>query len=249
MTRYLQAAAVPDTRLRLFCFPYAGGGASTYAGWQRRLGSRVQVLPVQLPGRESRSGEPRFTDLGALVRDLDRELADELDFPHILLGHSMGALIAYALARHRAELGERLPEALVLSAYRAPHLPAPELARPDADDDELVHSLVGLGGIPQILLDHPDWLSALLPVARDDLLMCSGPGPSGKEPLPLPIQAYAGSDDNLVTPAEVAEWVEYSQCGFSMRTLPGGHFFLREQEDVFLNDLAHSLDTVVGLYH
>ncbi|MFD0329339.1 thioesterase II family protein [Streptacidiphilus monticola] len=123
MTRYLQAAAVPDTRLRLFCFPYAGGGASTYAGWQRRLGSRVQVLPVQLPGRESRSGEPRFTDLGALVRDLDRELADELDFPHILLGHSMGALIAYALARHRAELGERLPEALVLSAYRAPTCP------------------------------------------------------------------------------------------------------------------------------
>lgn len=241
MTRYLNTHRVQDSRMRLFCFPYAGGGASAYAGWQRRLGDRFQVLPVQLPGREGRSGEPRFTDLNSLVTELDRELGPDLEFPHILLGHSMGALIAFALAQHRAGLGERLPETLVLSAYRAPHLPPPTMAPPDASDQELVESLVGLGGIPQVLLDHPEWLSALLPVARDDLLMCSGPGPARLEPLPMPIQVYSGAEDILVTPSEVAEWADYADGAFSMRVMPGGHFFLREQEEAFLADLSRSV--------
>ncbi|WP_232248634.1 thioesterase II family protein [Streptacidiphilus rugosus] len=241
MTRYLPTRRAPDDRLLMFCFPYAGGGASAYAGWQRRLGDRVEVLPVQLPGREGRSLDPRFTHLPLLIEDLDRELGPELERPHVLFGHSMGALIAFSLAEYREERGERLPEALILSAYRAPHLPPPRLAPPDASDDELVASLVGLGGIPQVLLDHPEWLSALLPIARDDLRLCSGPGPTRRDPLPVPIQAYAGRDDSLVTPAEVAEWVGYASAGFAMRTLPGGHFFLRENEDLFLPDLAHSL--------
>ncbi|WP_052069717.1 thioesterase II family protein [Streptacidiphilus albus] len=244
MTRYLPEHRVQDSRIRLFCFPFAGGGASAYAGWQRRLGDRAQVLPVQLPGREGRSAEPRFTDLNALIADLDRELGADLEFPHILLGHSMGALIAFSLAQHRAGLGRRLPETLVLSAYRAPHLPPPRMAPPNATDLELVESLVGLGGIPQILLDHPEWLSALLPVARDDLLMCSGPGPARQEPLPLPLQVYAGAADVLVSPEEVAEWARYSRGGFSMRTMPGGHFFLRDQEEEFLADLSRVMEVM-----
>lgn len=246
MTRYLTSHRIDDDRLRLFCFPYAGGGASTYARWQHLLGDRVQVLPVQLPGRESRTGEPRFTELHALIEDLDRELGPDLERPHLLLGHSMGALLAFSLAQHRAGLGKRLPEALFLSAYRAPHLPAPDLAPPEASDDELVHSLARLGGIPQILLDHPDWLTALLPVARDDLLICSGAGPRRRELLPLPIHSYAGTEDALVSPEEVAEWSVYAGGEFSLRTLPGGHFYLREREAELLADLGTRIDALAA---
>ena len=251
MTRYLTTPRRPDgasapDRLRLFCFPYAGSGASGYAGWQSHLDPGIQVMPVQLPGREGRMGEPRFTDLPSLIVDLDRELGPELESPYVLFGHSMGALIAFALAQRRLARGATLPKALILSAYRAPHLQAPQLASPDAPEGELIESLVRLGGIPQILLDHPDWLSALLPVARDDLLLCSGPGPEVCERLPLPLYAFAGLHDALVTPAEVEEWSRYASTHFSLRTLPGGHFYIREQEKRFFGELNQLLAPLVA---
>ncbi|MFC6699783.1 thioesterase II family protein [Streptomyces thermocoprophilus] len=179
MTRYLARSVTEhsDDTIPLFCFPYAGGGASAFGRWQRSLdahGAGVTVVPIQLPGREGRIGEPRFTDLWALVEDMDDQLDDVLCRPHLFYGHSMGALLAYSLAWRRQQRGAPLPLAVALSAYRAPHLPAPRIAEPGASDEELIASLAALGGIPQVLLNHPDFLSALLPVARDDLMLCTG---------------------------------------------------------------------------
>ncbi|MER6015711.1 thioesterase II family protein [Streptomyces bluensis] len=240
MTRYLRRGGTGHAdRLRMFCFPYAGGGASVYAGWQRQLGTRVEVLPVQLPGREGRMAEPRFTDLPALVEDLDRELGEELDRPHVVYGHSMGALIAFALAQHRRARGARLPLALLLGAHRAPHLPAPPITHGyGADDSELVRGLASLGGLPQVLLDRPDWLAALLPVVRDDLMLCDGAGSVDRTPLPIPLHTFAGVEDRLVTVPEVREWAPYSTRDSETVEVPGGHFFIREQETAFLDRLS-----------
>ncbi|WP_236245752.1 thioesterase II family protein [Streptomyces sp. CC210A] len=244
MTRYLSLKRPdhePPEGTRLFCFPYAGGGASAYRRWQRgldALDARVRVVPVQLPGREERYDEPRFTDLDALVTDLDAQLDTELSEPHLLYGHSMGALIASALVRRRHRRGAHLPLALVLSAYRAPHLPAPAMAHPDAGDRELAAALADLGGIPQALLDHPGFLSALLPVARDDLRLCLSGTAEPPGPLPVPLHLFAGRADRLVSVGEVLAWRRYAGAGHTARTLPGGHFFVREDESGFLRELA-----------
>ncbi|MFJ6569127.1 thioesterase II family protein [Streptomyces sp. NPDC091292] len=244
MTRYLsrrRPGHEPDPATRLFCFPYAGGGASAYRRWQRGLdaqGAGVRVMPVQLPGREERFGEPRFTDLDALVDDMDAQLDEELAEPHIFYGHSMGALLAYSLARRRQSRGAALPRALVLSAYRAPHLPAPPIADPDAGDEELVAGLVALGGIPETLLDHPEFLSALLPVARDDLRLCLGSTAAPTEPLRVPLHLFAGRGDQLVSVSEVFSWRRHAGSGCEVRSMPGGHFFIRTDEDAFLRELA-----------
>ncbi|MEV7870613.1 alpha/beta fold hydrolase [Streptomyces sp. NPDC088124] len=231
----------PEPMTRLFCFPYAGGGASAYRRWQRGLDAQdagVRVMPVQLPGREERFDEPRFTDLDALVDDLDAQLDEELAEPHLFYGHSMGALIAYSLVRRRQARGAALPRALVLSAYRAPHLPAPALADPDAGDEELVAGLVALGGIPEMLLDHPEFLSALLPVVRDDLRLCLGSVPAGTERLRVPLHLFAGRGDRLVTVDEMLPWRRHAGSGCDLRTMPGGHFFVRSDEGAFLRELA-----------
>ncbi|MFD5753196.1 thioesterase II family protein [Streptomyces sp. NPDC127033] len=231
----------PEPMTRLFCFPYAGGGASAYRRWQRGLDAQdagVRVMPVQLPGREERFDEPRFTDLDALVDDLDAQLDEELAGPHLFYGHSMGALIAYALVRRRQSRGAALPRALVLSAYRAPHLPAPALADPDAGDDELVAGLVALGGIPEALLGHPEFLSALLPVVRDDLRLCLGSLTAPTERLPVPLHLFAGHGDRLVTVDEMLSWRRHAGSGCDLRTMPGGHFFVRSDEGAFLRELA-----------
>ncbi|WP_326700502.1 alpha/beta fold hydrolase [Streptomyces sp. NBC_01754] len=245
MTRYLSLTSTDrttGTRLRMLCFPYAGGGASAYGRWQRGLdvhGAGVDVLPVQLPGREGRIAEPRFTDLGDLVADLDAQLDDELHLPHVLYGHSMGALIAYSLVMRRQLRGATLPSALVLSAYRAPHLPAPQIADPDAGDEELLESLASLGGIPRALLSHPEFLSALLPVARDDLMMCTtGTAGVDSEPVRVPLHLFAARRDRLVSVPEVVAWRRHAGRGCEVRTMPGGHFFIRAHEDTFLHELS-----------
>ncbi|MFI6281733.1 thioesterase II family protein [Streptomyces sp. NPDC050988] len=279
-TEYLARAPQPHPAVRLLCFPFAGGGASAYARWQRELdarGASVDVLPVRLPGREGRPGEPRFTELAALVEELDAELDEVLASPHLLYGHSMGALIAYALIRRRQQRGAPLPRAALLAAYRAPHLPPPRIdsdagfgagfstgsgsgagsgdgsepgfgSEPifDAEpgfgaatgaDSDLVRALVALGGLPEALLGHPEWLRALLHVVRDDLALCASAGPSG-EPVRVPLHLFAGADDSLVRVPEVTAWRRYAARGCEVRVLPGGHFFLRTHEGRLLDEVA-----------
>lgn len=250
-TEYLARAPRPHAPVRLLCFPFAGGGASAYARWQRELdarGASVDVLPVRLPGREGRSGEPRFTELAPLVVELDEELDEVLASPHLLYGHSMGALVAYALMRRRQERDAPLPRAALLAAYRAPHLPPPRLdsdtgagAGADgscaASDFDLARALVALGGLPEALLGHPEWLRALLPVVRDDLALCASAGPAGG-PLRVPLHLFAGADDSLVRTSEVTAWRRYAARGCEVRVLPGGHFFLRTHEEWLLDEVA-----------
>lgn len=226
---------------RLLCFPYAGTGGSAYARWQRGLtdrGCAVEVVPVPLPGRESRAREPRFTQLNALVRALDEELDDLLDHPYLVYGHSMGALVGYALALRRQARGATLPRALLLGAHRAPHLPAPHIAAVDAPDAELATALAGLGGLPPLLLDHPEWLRALLPVVRDDLRVCADVDSVRPGAIRVPLHLFAGEGDALVRVAEVVAWRRFAGRGFEVRTVPGGHFFLRSQEEALLDEVA-----------
>ncbi|MEV2229871.1 thioesterase domain-containing protein [Streptomyces phaeochromogenes] len=252
-TEYLARTPQPLAPVRLLCFPFAGGGASAYARWQRELdarGASVDVLPVRLPGREGRSGEPRFTELAPLVEALDEELDEVLTSPHLLYGHSMGALIAYALIQRRQERGALLPRAALLAAYRAPHLPPPRIdadadsradgscAASDSDaDSDLARALVALGGLPEALLGHPEWLRALLPVVRDDLALCASAGPAGG-PGRVPLHLFAGADDSLVRVPEVTAWRRYAARGCEVRVLPGGHFFLRTHEGWLLDEVA-----------
>ncbi|MFF5005808.1 thioesterase II family protein [Streptomyces phaeochromogenes] len=255
-TEYLARSPQPHAPVRLLCFPFAGGGASAYARWQRELdarGASVDVLPVRLPGREGRSGEPRFTELTSLVAELDEELDEVLASPHLLYGHSMGALIAYALMRRRQERGAPLPRAALLAAYRAPHLPPPRIdsdANANADfsagsgfgaesgaDFDLARALVALGGLPEALLGQPEWLRALLPVVRDDLALCASAGSAGG-PVRVPLHLFAGADDSLVRASEVTAWRRYAARGCEVRVLPGGHFFLRTHEGWLLDEVA-----------
>ncbi|MEU4609733.1 thioesterase II family protein [Streptomyces umbrinus] len=250
-TEYLARAPRPHAPVRLLCFPFAGGGASAYARWQSELdarGASVDVLPVRLPGREGRSGEPRFTELASLVEELDERLDEVLASPHLLYGHSMGALVAYALMRRRQERDAPLPRAALLAAYRAPHLPPPRLdsdtgagAGADgscvASDSGLARALVALGGLPEALLGHPEWLRALLPVVRDDLALCASAGPAGGS-VRVPLHLFAGSDDSLVRTSEVTAWRRYAARGCEVRVLPGGHFFLRTHEEWLLDEVA-----------
>src|SRR5262249_41809067 len=96
---YLSIPPSPGGRLRLFCFHHAGGAASVFSGWPAALPPGVDVLPVQLPGRESRRREAVPADFESLIAALDAELAEHVRAPYALYGHSLGGSVAYHLAK------------------------------------------------------------------------------------------------------------------------------------------------------
>lgn len=234
--------------IKLICFPYAGGGAAAYADWQRTLrthGVRVAVRAVRLPGREDRAGEPRFTDLDALAEHVDSELGGELsdiDEPYVLYGHSMGALVAHALTLRRQRRGAPPPQALILSAHRAPHVTPGRILDPGADDEELADRLVEIGGIPPLLRHRRTFLAGLLPVVRDDLRVCSGTVPlADTDAVGVPMHVFAGLDDIVAPAAHVAAWADHAGAGASTYALPGGHLFIQSHAGAFLAALASVL--------
>jgi surfactin synthase thioesterase subunit len=221
----------------LYCFHHAGGGSSLFQNWDRALTPLAAVMPVLLPGRERRAREPRFVSIDALVADLDTELGPFLSMPggHIFFGHSMGALVAYRLARHRHAAGKALPRALLLSAFSAPHLPSPFAAVDSLDDNQLAQMMEGVGGLP---VDLPaQWRADLLAVARDDLRVCDSYADAGEPPLPCPIHVFGGDDDPLVTPDDLRAWDEHSTEPVDVHILRGDHFYLRDTPEPLLAEL------------
>ncbi len=239
-TPYLDAPAT-DAPLRLFCFHHAGGAASVYRHWHRALSPHVSVWPVQLPGRGRRVGDPRFVDLDALLDDLEAHLSESLSVPHAFFGHSMGALVAYGLARRRQAAGHPLPRALLVSAYSAPHLAPPVPPVGDLDDAGLARLLVEIGGLPEGALDWPGWLTQALAVTRDDLNLCAGPRDGGEPPLECPVHVYGADSDPLVGERDLRAWDRHTIDLREVRILPGGHFYLHDSPDELLALLRSAL--------
>jgi medium-chain acyl-[acyl-carrier-protein] hydrolase len=225
----------------LVCFPYAGAGASVYAGWARRVPESVRMLAVQLPGRENRLGEEPLADLDAIVDRLVPDLAPHTDRPYVFFGHSMGALLAFETARRLRDAGRPEPRAIVVSGRRAPHVVSVVPPLRDLATDELIEAVRRFDGTPPAVFDSPELVELFLPALRADFAVAEtyAYAPAGG-PLSAPMLALSGTEDALCAPAEVEQWRPYTTGGFSHRSYPGGHFFLKEYEaEILQRVLAH----------
>ncbi|MBS2963682.1 thioesterase [Actinocrinis puniceicyclus] len=241
LTPFLTAAPDPKAPLRLFCLHHAGGGASMFAEWQQALGPSVSVLAVQLPGRERRVRDGRLTEMSEVVRVLCEQLGPHLESPHVFYGHSMGALISFNLVHARITAGARPPEALIVGACNPPDVPPVSAGTEDLSRDGLVQWLLDAGGMSPMLLKYPDWVDAAVALLRDDLQLCNSHVVGRREPLPRPILAYSGDGDPLIAADAMAGWARHGDSGFELRTVPGGHLFVRDPPQQFLAMLRRDL--------
>ena len=228
--------------MRLVCLPFAGGMAQSFYSWAAPLSPVAELCAIALPGRGTRVQEPpidRMDELTAAVSDAVRGL---LDRPFALFGHSMGALLAYELARELERSGAAAPLRLFVSGFRAPHLPARADPLHVLPDDELVAQLDDFGGTPPKVMESSDLMGLFLPPARADLAACETyvhePGPA----LATSITAFGGRSDRMVTEYELRAWAEHTAGEFNVRMFDGGHFYLREREAEFVEVLGWLLE-------
>lgn len=231
----------PRARLRLFCFPYAGGGASVYRGWGTSLPGDIEVCPVQLPGRESRLREPPYTHVEALLQALTEVLPPYLDLPFAFFGHSMGALIAFELVRELRRRGGPQPVHLFVSGRRSPEVPAREEPIHDLPEPEFLEKIRELNGTPEEVLQHAELMRLLLPILRADFSINENYAFVPGDPLEMGISAFGGLGDEEVTREDLAAWAQHTRGRFRQRMLPGDHFFLQGAKDLVTEALARDL--------
>ena len=182
IVRYRQNAQAP---LRLFCFSYAGGGASVFRPWADMLPQGVEVCCIQLPGHEFRLGEPAYTRLTPLIQALADAISPYLDRPFAFFGHSMGALIAFELARQLRRTHDKQPVRLCLGAYRAPHLKNPNIKIYHLPS-EVFKVVLRADGIPERILQNEELMQAMLPTLRADFELCDTYQHAEEPPLECP---------------------------------------------------------------
>jgi medium-chain acyl-[acyl-carrier-protein] hydrolase len=231
----------PQARLRLFCFPYAGAGASTYRGWRLPPRLSVEVWSVQLPGRENRRDEAPLRRLAELLPLLHGGLAPLLDRPFAFFGHSMGALIAFELTRLLRRLGGPRPRHLFLSGHRSPDRPPTRGVASTLPDDAFLARLLEMAGTSPSALRDPELLHLFAPITRADLELCEQYAFRPEHPLDLDITCFGAVDDSEVELADVACWEAHTTRGFRLRTFAGGHLFPRDHQPEILDQVAMDL--------
>ena len=239
-------AAPAAPAVRLFCLPFAGGGASTYAAWPALFPDGVEVCPVELPGRLTRWSEKPFDRAEPLVEALATALAGELDGPYALFGHSMGALLAFELARTLRRRGAAEPQVLFVSGGPAPHLPRRWEQIHDQPDDVVVARLRDLGAVPEDVYAEPELLELLMPTIRADFSVVETHVHRPEPPLGCPVVAFAGAEDREVPPDQVAPWHQHTTGSFTRQVLPGGHFFLHNARTALLDTVRAALADAAG---
>ncbi len=218
----------PAAKRRLFCFPYAGGGAAVFYRWPEYLPADVEVCAIRAPGRESRSQEPPLTDFVRFIQTLTAAIRPLLDRPFAFFGHSLGALIAFEVARQLRREGAPLPERLLVSAYRAPQLPGRYALIHDLSADEFLQGVLKYGGIPSAVMENAELLEAMLPALRADFALAETYVYTAEPPLSCPLSVFNGSEDAHITREELAAWNAQTQATVAFHSFPGGHFYLND---------------------
>lgn len=216
----------PRARLRLFCFPYAGGGSHIFRQWPAGLPADVELCAVQLPGRGRRVRETPFKSMQPLVETLAEVLPPFFDRPFAFFGHSMGASIGFELARRLRRAGAEGPAHLLVSGRQPPQAPYTDRGTYLLSDAELIEELRQLNGTPAEVLEHAEMMQLLLPLMRADLELIQTYISEPEPPLSCPISAFGGLRDEEADRDALQQWAEQTTAEFSLQMFPGDHFFL-----------------------
>lgn len=237
---------VEGPRARLFCVPFAGGGAQAFARWPDLVPAGVEVVAVQLPGRESRMREAAVANLDELIAALQPEISEQLDVPYFLFGHSMGALIAYELARSLQAAGAPAPQRLMVSGRVAPHLKPPREPINDLDEGDFVEALRALKGTPEEVLGDSDLMRLIMPVLRADFALNENYRHVAAPRLHCDVIAFGGIGDAEAGRAGVSAWEDFTEGSFVLRMVPGDHFYPVTATALFLRMLSVEMYQALG---
>ncbi|RFS86610.1 thioesterase [Actinomadura spongiicola] len=233
----------PEAATRLVCFPHAGGSASYFHPLSAALAPAHEVWAIQYPGRQDRRREPFAKDIPELADQVFAALRGRVEEPFAFFGHSMGALVAFEVARRWRRTGEAGPARLVLSGRRAASTHRDELLDLD-DEDAVVAELRRLGGTADQFLADRELLDTILPVTRADYGAVGAYTAGPDAVVDVPLLVLVGDRDPVTTIEEATAWERHSTASCEVRVFSGGHFFLEPRAAEVIATLQKEMDTL-----
>jgi medium-chain acyl-[acyl-carrier-protein] hydrolase len=236
----------PEARLRLFFFPYAGAGSTSFNVWTQLFPPEIEIYLVHLPGRDKRISEAPFVRFEPLIESLPNALIPYLDRPFGFFGHSMGGLVSFEVARELRRQHSLLPVHLFVSGRLAPHLPDTRRKLHELPEREFLQATEDrYGALPEAILQDREILQLFLSILRADLTLLETYQYTDEPPLTCPISVFGGSQDHTVTRDELVAWRAQTEARFDLKMFPGDHFFLQNSRmalaQVINEDLEKSL--------
>ena len=225
---------IEKPQLRVFCFPYAGGGASLFRTFHETMPQGVEVVPIQYPGRENLVKEPLLNSIDELVTAIYPDVKEMLDVPCVFLGYSLGALVAFEMVRKLRRENNPLPKELIVAAHRSPHLPDSTVQIHRLPDKEMINVLrKTITDVPDQLWENAEMLKVYLPMIRADVTVSETYRYIEEKPLPCAITACGGTHDDHVSEEEILAWQKQTSAQFAHNMIDGTHFFFHDEEQRF----------------
>lgn len=231
----------PRAAIRLFCFPFAGGGASIFREWPEKLPGDIEVCAVQYPGRENRIRESPVDNLHVIVTTLFNLLLPRMDIPYAFFGHSLGAKIAFETAKKLSKERGYHPACLFVSGSRAPHITA-KLQLHQLGETEFINSLRRYAGTPEVVLQNRELMNVFLPMLRADFILAEKFDSDPSEKVEFPICAFVGDNDEIAPLHEVEEWRRFTNGHFEMKVFKGDHFFFKSVQSLLFESMIKVLE-------
>ncbi|SHO52314.1 thioesterase II family protein [Anaerocolumna xylanovorans] len=241
--KWIAHSRVEDSSvIRLFCFHYAGGSAVYFSKWKEYLNPTIDVCAVQLPMREHRINESMPGSIQEIAHLFVRDTTELFDKPFILFGHSMGAIIAYEVARKLEKLYGKKAQKLIVSGCAAPSCPDHISSKKDVmkmSVEELCLLLRDYGQISAQLMENQDFLDYYIPIIRNDFHLCQQYSLGEVHSVDSPIIALTGDNDPFIKEKEdINEWMNFTNKGFESLSFPGQHFFIDDNAEKILKIIS-----------
>jgi len=232
---------IAAAKIRIFCFPFAGGSAATFFSWRDKLSADFDLWAIEYPGHGTRRSEQPLKSLSMLVDDVAAGITPYLIRPFAFFGHSMGALVGFELLRRLQNSDGPRPVVFFASGCPAPSLAAERSGTCDLPDTEFIEQLRSLNGTPEEVFADKELLRFVLPALRAEFQACQTYVYKTGPRLRCPIFAYGGSVDPAVTRQNLDPWRKETAASFVMRTFPGDHFFIHTAIQMVVDALSTDL--------
>ncbi|WP_369172360.1 thioesterase II family protein [Streptomyces sp. R28] len=239
-TLWFRGKSAPTARVRLLCFPHAGGAAGAFHDWAALAPPEIEVVAVQYPGRQDRFHEPCASTMEELADTITTALRWELtdDRPLALFGHSMGSSVAYEVARRLEEDPSHTLTRLIVSGRHRPRLPEEQAPRPVPTDPEVLDYVRLLDPEGADLYEHPELQPLIMPALRADFGLLARYRPTHLHQLGVPVTVCGGDRDPVCTIEDLKSWSDVTPKGLDLRVFEGGHFYLRQRQEELLAFIA-----------